>query len=103
MIVILILKLRNPYRWLEDDRSEQTGNWVKEQNKVTFAYLDQIGYRDQIKQRLEALWNYEKVGAPFIEGDYTYFFKNDGLQNQSVLYRKKGEAEAEVFLDPNTF
>lgn len=96
-------KVADPYRWLEDDRSEQTGNWVKEQNKVTFAYLDQIGYRDQIKQRLEALWNYEKVGAPFIEGDYTYFFKNDGLQNQSVLYRKKGEAEAEVFLDPNTF
>jgi prolyl oligopeptidase len=96
-------KVADPYRWLEDDRSEQTGNWVKEQNKVTFAYLDQISYRDQIKQRLEALWNYEKVGAPFIEGDYTYFFKNDGLQNQSVLYRKKGEAEAEVFLDPNTF
>lgn len=96
-------KVADPYRWLEDDRSEQTGNWVKEQNKVTFAYLDQISYRDQIKQRLEALWNYEKVGAPFIEGDYTYFFKNDGLQNQSVLYRKKGDAEAEVFLDPNTF
>jgi prolyl oligopeptidase len=96
-------KVADPYRWLEDDRSEQTGNWVKEQNKVTFAYLDQISYRDQIKQRLEALWNYEKVGAPFIEGEYTYFFKNDGLQNQSVLYRKKGEGEAEVFLDPNTF
>jgi prolyl oligopeptidase len=100
-------QVADPYRWLEDDRSEQTGNWVKEQNKVTFAYLDQISYRDQIKQRLEALWNYEKVGAPFVEGHYTYFFKNDGLQNQSVLYRKdnrkKGEAEAEVFLDPNTF
>ncbi len=96
-------KVADPYRWLEDDRSVETGNWVKEQNKVTFSYLDQIGYRDQIKQRLEALWNYEKVGAPFIEGEYTYFFKNDGLQNQSVLYRKKGEGEAEVFLDPNTF
>ncbi|EGM78969.1 serine protease, S9A family peptidase [Rheinheimera sp. A13L] len=96
-------KVADPYRWLEDDRSSETGNWVKEQNKVTFAYLDQIAYRDQIKQRLEALWNYEKVGAPFIEGEYTYFFKNDGLQNQSVLYRKKGDSEAEVFLDPNTF
>ena len=96
-------KVADPYRWLEDDRSSETGNWVKEQNKVTFAYLEQISYRDQIKQRLEALWNYEKVGAPFIEGEYTYFFKNNGLQNQSVLYRKKGEGEAEVFLDPNTF
>ncbi|WP_337841256.1 prolyl oligopeptidase family serine peptidase [Rheinheimera sp.] len=96
-------KVADPYRWLEDDRSAETGAWVKEQNKVTFAYLDQIGYRDQIKQRLETLWNYEKVGAPFKEGDYSYFFKNDGLQNQSVLYRKKGDGEAELFLDPNTF
>ncbi|MFC4655885.1 prolyl oligopeptidase family protein [Rheinheimera marina] len=96
-------QVADPYRWLEDDRSAETGAWVKEQNKVTFAYLDQIGYRDQIKQRLETLWNYEKVGAPFKEGDYSYFFKNDGLQNQSVLYRKKGDGEAELFLDPNTF
>ncbi|WP_419571997.1 prolyl oligopeptidase family serine peptidase [Rheinheimera sp.] len=96
-------QVADPYRWLEDDRSAETGSWVKEQNKVTFAYLDQIGYRDQIKQRLETLWNYEKVGAPFKEGDYSYFFKNDGLQNQSVLYRKKGDGEAELFLDPNTF
>ncbi|WP_337881310.1 prolyl oligopeptidase family serine peptidase [Rheinheimera sp.] len=96
-------KVADPYRWLEDDRSAETGAWVKEQNKVTFAYLDQIAYRDQIKQRLETLWNYEKVGAPFKEGDYSYFFKNDGLQNQSVLYRKKGDGEAELFLDPNTF
>jgi len=96
-------KVADPYRWLEDDRSPETGAWVKEQNKVTFSYLDQIAYRDQIKQRLETLWNYEKVSAPFTEGDYSYFFKNDGLQNQSVLYRQKAGGQAEVFLDPNTF
>jgi len=96
----------DPYRWLEDDRSEETGNWVKAQNAVTFNYLDNIPYRQELKDRLTKLWNYEKVGAPFIEGDYTYFYKNDGLQNQYVIYRyKTGEApeSAEVFLDPNTF
>ncbi|WP_299599246.1 prolyl oligopeptidase family serine peptidase [uncultured Microbulbifer sp.] len=93
----------DPYRWLEDDRSEETEAWVKAQNKVTFSYLDQIPYRDNLKQRLEKLWNYEKVGSPFKEGDYTYFYRNDGLQNQYVVWRKKGDGEAEVFLDPNTF
>ena len=97
-------KVKDPYRWLEDDRSEETENWVKDQNKVTFNYLEQIPYRDQLKQRLTQLWDYEKLGAPFTEGDYIYFYKNDGLQNQSVLYRKKGEdGEAKVFLDPNKF
>ena len=97
-------KVKDPYRWLEDDRSEETENWVKAQNKVTFNYLEQIPYRDQLKQRLTKLWDYEKLGAPFTEGDYIYFYKNDGLQNQSVLYRKKGEdGEAKVFLDPNKF
>jgi len=93
----------DPYRWLEDDRSEETGDWVKAENKVTFDYLSQIPYRDQLKSRLAELWNYEKVGAPFEEGDYTYFYKNDGLQNQYVIYRQKDGGKAEVFLDPNTF
>ena len=96
--------VEDPYRWLEDDRSEETADWVKRQNEVTFGYLDQIPYREDLKDRLTKIWNYEKVGTPFTEGNYTYFYKNDGLQNQSVLYRKKGaNAEAEIFLDPNTF
>ena len=97
-------QVKDPYRWLEDDRSKETENWVKSQNKITFAYLDSIPYRDQLKKRLSNLWNYEKIGAPFKEGDYTYFSKNDGLQNQSVIYRFKNEVDnPEVFLDPNTF
>ncbi len=91
------------YRWLEDDRSPETESWVKAQNEVTFDYLNNIPYRETLKNRLSELWNYEKVGRPFKEGDYTYFYKNDGLQNQYVVYRKKGDGEAEVFLDPNTF
>ena len=92
------------YRWLEDDRSQETEAWVKAENEVTFNYLDQIPYRDQIKNRLKTLWNYEKIGSPFKEGDYTYYSKNDGLQNQSVIYRKKGDdGKEEVYLDPNTF
>ena len=93
----------DPYRWLEDDRSEETGAWVKAENKVTFDYLSQIPYRGQLKSRLAELWNYEKIGAPFKEGDYSYFYKNDGLQNQYVVYRQKEDGTAEVFLDPNTF
>ncbi len=93
----------DPFRWLEDDRSEETEAWVKEQNSVTFGYLEKIPFRKDLKKRLEQLWNYEKLGAPFKEGDYTYFYKNDGLQNQYVVYRKKEDGEAEVFLDPNTF
>ncbi len=97
-------QVKDPYRWLEDDRSDETGAWVKSQNEVTANYLEQIPYRQELKERLEDIWNYEKVGAPFIEGDYTYYYKNDGLQNQSVLYRKKtGEDNETVFLDPNTF
>ena len=96
--------IKDPYRWLEDDRSEETGAWVKSQNEVTFGYLNNIPYRKALKDRLEKMWNYEKLGAPFTEGDYTYFYKNDGLQNQYVIYRKKGnEGAEEVFLDPNTF
>lgn len=93
----------DPYRWLEDDMSEETGEWVKQQNEVTNGYLGQIPFRKKIKDRLTALWNYEKFGAPFKEGAYTYFFKNDGLQNQSVLYRQKEGGQPEVFLDPNKF
>ena len=96
----------DPYRWLEDDRSKETEEWVKAQNQVTFGYLDNIPYREELKERLTKLWNYEKIGSPFKEGDYTYFYKNDGLQNQYVIYRyKTGEdpSTAKVFLDPNTF
>lgn len=96
-------KVNDPYRWLEDDRSEETAAWVVAENKVTNAYLDQIPFRNQLKERLEQLWNYEKTGAPFIEGNFTYYFKNNGLQNQSVLYRKDTSGKETVFLDPNTF
>lgn len=99
-------EVKDPYRWLEDDRSEETKSWVQSQNKATFGYLDNIPFREELKSRLEKLWNYEKVGAPFKEGDYTYFYKNNGLQNQYVIYRyKTGEdpKTATVFLDPNTF
>ena len=96
-------KVKDPYRWLEDDRSPETADWVKAQNKVTFNYLATIPYREELKNRLEKLWNYEKIGAPFKKGDYTYFYKNNGLQNQYVIYRHKENEEPEVFLDPNTF
>lgn len=96
-------KVSDPYRWLEDDLSDDTKAWVQEQNKVTNSYLSNIPFRDAIKNRLTELWNYEKYSAPYKEGEYTYFYKNDGLQNQSVLFRQKGEGKPEVFLDPNTF
>ncbi|WP_369047935.1 prolyl oligopeptidase family protein [Tenacibaculum sp. UWU-22] len=96
-------KVTDNYRWLEDDRSPETEQWVKQENKVTFDYLSKIPYREQLKKRLSELWNYAKVGTPFIEGDYTYFYKNNGLQNQYVLYRKDKNGKDEVFLDPNTF
>ena len=93
----------DPYRWLEDDRSAETEAWVVEQNKVTRNYLEKIPFRDQIKDRLTKIWNYEKYTAPTRHGDYNYFYKNDGLQNQYVLYRQKGDEDPEVFLDPNGF
>ncbi len=96
-------KVTDNYRWLEDDRSTETENWVKAENEVTFDYLSKIPYREQLKERLSELWNYEKVGTPFKEGEHTYFYKNNGLQNQYVLYRKDKEGNDEVFLDPNTF
>src|SRR3970282_310554 len=96
-------KVNDPYRWLEDDRSAETAALGKTTKKGNFGYLEQIPFRDELKNRLEKLWNYEKISAPFIEGDFTYYFKNDGLQNQSVLYRKDKAGKETVFLDPNTF
>lgn len=94
----------DPYRWLEDDRSAETAAWVKAQNEITFSYLDNIPYRDKIRKRLETLYDYERLSAPSREGDYYYYYKNDGLQNHSVLYRKKTlDGSPEIFLDPNTF
>lgn len=95
-------KIPDPYRWLEDDRSEETAAWVKAENEVTFNYLSQIPFRAAIHARLEKLWNYERISAPFNEGDFTYYYRNNGLQNQSVLYRKGKDGKEEVFLDPNT-
>ncbi|WP_207493837.1 prolyl oligopeptidase family serine peptidase [Aridibaculum aurantiacum] len=92
----------DPYRWLEDDNSAQTKQWVEEQNRVTNEYLASIPYRDNVKARLEKLWNYPKYGAPYKKGKYYYFSKNDGLQNQSIVYRQVGlNGNPEVFLDPN--
>ena len=94
----------DPYRWLEDDNSPQTTQWVAEQNKLTFGYLEKIPFRARLKERLEKIYNYPKIGAPFRRGEYYYFFKNDGLQNQSVIYRQKGlNGQPEVLLDPNQF
>ncbi|KAF2507730.1 S9 family peptidase [Flavobacterium zhairuonense] len=96
-------KVSDPYRWLEDDKSAETGTWVKAQNDVTYGYLDKIPFRNELKARMEKLWNYEKIGAPSKEGKFTYYSKNNGLQNQSVVYRKDQNGKEEVFLDPNTF
>jgi len=95
--------VKDPYRWLEDDRSTETKAWVEAENLVTQNYLKRIPFRPAIKSRLETLWNYEKFTAPFKEGAFTYFYKNDGLQNQYVLYRQKEKGNPEVFLNPNTF
>lgn len=92
----------DPYRWLEDDMSDETAAWVEAQNELTFGFLDQIPYRNDINKKMSDLWNFERMGSPFKEGDYTYYYKNDGLQNHAVLYREK-DGNEEVFLDPNTF
>lgn len=96
-------QITDNYRWLENDKSAETAAWVQAQNKVSFAYLDNISFRDAIKDRMKKLWNFERFSAPFKEGDYIYFYKNNGLQNQSILYRKTKEGKEEVFLDPNSF
>ncbi|MDA3866535.1 MAG: prolyl oligopeptidase family serine peptidase [Salinivirgaceae bacterium] len=95
-------KVPDPYRWLENDTSKATADWVAAQNKVTFGYLDQIPFRDAIKNRLTEIWDYPRISAPFKKGSYYYVFKNDGLQNQSVAYIKESlEDEGKVILDPN--
>ncbi|TKF97822.1 S9 family peptidase [Vibrio lentus] len=95
--------IEDPYRWLEDDRSDETAQWVASQNEVTFDYLAQIPYRAELRERLAKAQDYKKSSQPFVRGDYTYFYKNDGLQNHSILYRQKEGQPIEVFLDPNTF
>jgi len=96
-------KVEDPYRWLEDDRAEDTKDWVQREVAFTKNYLDQIPFREEIRAQLKDIWNYEKISAPFVEGDFTYFYKNDGLQAQSVLYRKDKAGNTEIFLDPNKF
>jgi prolyl oligopeptidase len=95
-------KVEDPYRWLEDDYSEETKAWVEAQNRVTFAYLEGLSQREPLKARLTELWNYPRYGAPFRKGGRYFFHKNDGLQNQAVLYKQSSlDAEPEVLLDPN--
>jgi len=101
-------KVADPYRWLEDDNSAETAEWVKEENAVTFDYLGKIPYRAQVKQRLEQLYNYPKYFSPWRRGNYYVFAKNDGLQNQNVIYQQASpdaspNAPAEILLDPNKF
>ncbi|MFA6833504.1 MAG: prolyl oligopeptidase family serine peptidase [Bacteroidaceae bacterium] len=95
-------EVADPYRWLEDDTSDETAEWVKAQNKVTQSYLNQIPQRKRLKERLTQLMNYEKIGTPFKKGERYFFYRNDGLQNQSVLYVQNSlDDEPKVFLDPN--
>src|SRR5215213_3439777 len=95
-------KVADPYRWLEDDNGADTKAWVQEQNKVTYDYLNNITYRAQWRKRIEEVYNYAKYSAPTRNGEYFYFYKNDGLQNQSVLYRQKGlDGAPELVIDPN--
>ncbi|HST53593.1 MAG TPA: prolyl oligopeptidase family serine peptidase [Pyrinomonadaceae bacterium] len=98
------VKVADPYRWLEDENSPETKRWVEDENKVTFGYLEKIPFRQAVKTRLEQLFNYPRYTAPFRRGEYYFFFKNDGLQNQNVLYVQKGlDGTPEVLLDPNKF
>ena len=96
--------IADPYRWLEDDHSDDTKDWVSRQNDVTFDYLDNIPFKSKVKDRLTDLWNYERYSSPFKRGDKYYYFKNDGLQNQSVLYSIDDlSGDGEVVIDPNSF
>ncbi|HSH64211.1 MAG TPA: S9 family peptidase, partial [Bacteroidia bacterium] len=96
-------QIADPYRWLEDDRSKETAEWVKEENAVTYEYLSKIPFRDKIKSRLTKIWNFEKRGVPFKKGKNYFFYKNDGIQNQSVLYVQEGlDGPPKILLDPNT-
>lgn len=95
-------RVEDKYRWLEDENSKATQTWVENQNKKTFAYLNGISFRPAVRKELEVMWNFEKFGSPFKEGKYYFFYKNDGLQNQSVLYIQEGlQGKPSVFLDPN--
>lgn len=96
-------KVSDPYRWLEDDRADDTKDWVQREVAFTNSYLQKIPFREDIRAQLKDIWNYEKIGAPFKEGEYRYFYKNNGLQAQSVLYRTDKSGKTEVFLDPNKF
>ncbi len=96
-------KVEDPYRWLEDDMAADTKDWVQREVAFTNTYLANIPFREELRSQLKDIWNYEKIGAPFKEGDFTYFYKNDGLQAQSVLYRTDKDGKTEVFLDPNKF
>jgi len=96
-------KVADPYRWLEDDNSEETASWVSEQNEVTQSYLKKIPFREDVEKRLTKLWDYEKFGTPFKEAGKYYYYKNDGLQNHYVLYRQVEDGDDEVIIDPNTF
>jgi len=96
-------EVSDPYRWLEDDNSPETLEWVRQQNEVTSSYMSKVEYRDDLRNRLEQLYDYTKYGAPFKEGENYFYFKKEGLQNQSVLYISQSiEDEGKVFLDPNT-
>ncbi len=96
------VKVADPYRWLEDDYSDETSAWVEAQNEITFGYLEQIPARQKIRRRLTELWNYEKFGLPSKRAGQYFFMKNDGLQNQYVLYTMRSlDDEPEVLLDPN--
>ncbi len=95
-------KIEDPYRWLEDENAEEVKEWVEEQNKVTFAYFENIPFREKIRQRVTEVYNYPRYSSPFRAGEYYFFYKNDGLQNQSVIYIQKGlDGKPEVFIDPN--
>ncbi|MEO8665816.1 MAG: S9 family peptidase, partial [Ignavibacteria bacterium] len=95
-------EVSDPYSWMEDMQSAELKEWVSEENNFTEAYLSKIPFREKIKERITSLWNYTRYSAPFKAGGYNFFYKNDGLQNQSILYRQKGmDGEPEVFIDPN--
>lgn len=96
-------RVADPYRWLENDTSAETADWVAAQNKVTDAYLSGIPFRGQIHKRIESLWDFPKMTTPFKKGDWVFFAKNDGMQNQNVIFVQKGiSGEPRVLLDPNT-
>lgn len=97
------IEVSDPYRWMEDDLSTDTKTWVRVENKLTSDYLKEIPFRKKLTDQLTVLWNYEKISAPFKEGKFTYFYKNNGLQQHAVLYRQAENGKEEIFLDPNKF